>query len=618
MAEAGRQESDLVQTVVIKPETRYSLSAWIQGAGASMTIGELATQTGKSRSLKYWKVDSDDRTGWQQISIAFTSSKNTTDARVRLSGEQVVWDAVQLEQGSDPGPYRADGLLLERPAQNLLANTSLEVNAADWNGLNSYVSVTAAPDFARYGRHGLLVRKLQAGRAATFQPAALVPGRLYTYSAYARLPDGQPITNEVLRGWYYEGTNQPEGVNTALIGERHRPLMRWTAVGGGWYRGHFTFEATENKGLYGLLSTEAVQTGEQYYIDGAQLEAGRHMSSYIDGSLGEGYSWTGEPFASTSERARTTVEYGKTVGQQGAVLFWARPDATAPYDATLLQLGKLRIAVNGQKLNLRDGDRTLASAAWKPGAARSYAVLWDGPTVSLWMDGARAGLSRAEPPVAGATLTLGPGKGWSYPNAVVGDVSLWRTPPTDGEVAFLAAQGPLDPGAHSVRGQYTTVATSAADETRGEIKAEWSVDGTTWYPWEGATGLHNWDLGDQEGVKTVWIRYTDAADNWLVYTDTVVRDTTSPRVTSASLKANIVTLRFTEPVSGDTLSSAVLTSRGRRVSGTWDYSPGDTIATFKVPARSATQLELRVTTGLRDRAGNPIAAPYQVTLVPTP
>jgi hypothetical protein len=283
-----------------------------------------------------------------------------------------------------------------------------------------------------------------------------------------------------------------------------------------------------------------------------------------------------------------------------------------------MQLGKLRLVVSGQKLHVRDGARILASAAWRAGAARSYAVLWDGQTVSLWLDGTRAGSSRTEPLVAGAKLTLGPGKGWNYPNAVVGDVSVWRTPPTNGELAFLSAHGPLDPGAHSVRGQYTTVATSAADETTGDVKAEWSVDGSTWYSWESATGLHDWDLGDQEGTRTVWIRFTDAADNWLVYTDTVVRDTISPRVVGASLNANIVTLRFTEPLAGDTLSSAVLTNRGRRVSGAWEYAPGERIATFKVPARTATQLELRVSSGLRDRAGNPIAAPYQATLSLTP
>ncbi|MBA2363299.1 MAG: carbohydrate binding domain-containing protein [Chloroflexia bacterium] len=610
----GKPEADLGQGVVIKPGTQYSLSAWVRGAGGALAISEFATQAGRSRSLKTRKLNFVGGDSWQRVRLKFTTGSNATDARVRLSGGQVLWDAVQLEQGRTPGAYRADGLLLERPAQNLLANSSLEVNADRWNGLNSYVSVVASTDYSRYGRHGLLVRKLQSGRAATFQAAKLKPGTAYTYSVYVRLRDGKEITNDILRGWYYEGTRRPQGVDTALIGERNRPTMRWTAAGGGWYRGRFTFEATTRVGLYGLLSTEAIRADNVYYLDGAQLEAGRHTSSYLDGSLGKGYSWAGKPFASVSARSRTTVEYDTTIGREGALLFWARPEATAPHNATLMRLGNLRLAVNGRKLDLREGGKTLASAAWKPGAAQSYAVLWKEETVSLWLNGTRVGASRIEPSVTGAALTLGPAGGWRYPNAVIGDVSLWRTSLTAPELAH----SPLDAGLHSVRDQYTTVVTRAADETGGDIRVEWSVDGSTWYSWERGRGIHNWDLGSGEGVKTVWIRYTDAADNWLVYTDTVIRDTTPPRVTSAEVARNVVTVRFSEPVAVDSLANAALISRGRRVAGVWDYTLGNRKATLKLPSPPPRQLELRVSRGLHDRSGNSLTAPYSETLRSAP
>ncbi|MDQ3327364.1 MAG: carbohydrate binding domain-containing protein, partial [Chloroflexota bacterium] len=535
VTETGNPKAELGQTVVIKPGAPYTLSAWVRGAGGSLAISELATRVGRSRSLKTRNIGVEGGDAWKRVRLTFTASPNATDARVRLAGDQVLWDAMQLEQGSAPGPYRADGLLLERPAQNLLANSSLETSATGWNGLNSYVEVIASDNYARYGRYGLFVRKLEAGRAATFQSATLEPGKSYTYSVFARLRDGKPITNEILRGWFFEGAEKPEDVDTALIGERNRPAMRWSAAGGGWYRGRFSFEATVRSGLFGVLSTEAIETGEVYYVDGAQVEAGRQASSYIDGSLGKGYSWTGTPFASVSERAETTVTYGRIVGREGSLLFWARPEATAPHDATLLRLGSLRLALNGRKLDLRVGNRTLATAAWKSGAAQSYAVLWNGETVSLWLNGKQTGAARAATPADGDALTLGPGEGWRYPNAVVGDVSLWRTSLAAPELAYLSAHAPLDAGLHSVRDQYTTVVTSAVDETEGGIRVEWSTDGSTWHPWERGQGVHDWDLGNGEGVKTVWIRYTDAANNFLVFTDTVERDTTPPHLKSATL-----------------------------------------------------------------------------------
>lgn len=516
----------LAQKVTVKPGTTYTLSARVRGAGGALDLRELQTRGVTSRELRRHEAvpaegGSED---WRTLSVTFRSHRAATDAEVRLSGDGVLWDALQLEEGEGVGRYRADGVLLEPAATNYVANGSAELGEDGWTGLNFFVDVVASPEYARYGRNALRVRKEKEGRAATFAPATLQPGRRYTYSVYVRRADGRPVTNDSIRGWYYQGASGPDEVDTEELTELNRPPMTWEPAGGGWYRGSYTFEATEAEGLYGVVTTEDMGVGRVYYLDGAQIEAGKHATSYIDGSLGEGYVWRSEPFAGPSRRARASVGYGATRGRQGSLLFRSRPEGGAPPGAILLELGGLRVRLLGTKAVLEAGGRAVAAAPWRPGEARAYAITWDGEHVAFWQDGRPMGAAEAAGPEPGSDLVLGPARGPAFPNAVVGDVSLWRVPLSQPEVAHQAANAPLDAGLPVTADRRTTVVTNASDTEGDELRIEWSEDGETWYPWEDVRGVHAWDLGPGRGEKTVWVRYTDGTGNWLAYRDTVVLD----------------------------------------------------------------------------------------------
>ncbi|MDQ3856093.1 MAG: hypothetical protein M3281_06825, partial [Chloroflexota bacterium] len=485
--------SELVQKVVIKPGTEYTLSARVQGTGGRLGLEELETQGVNSRSLAVHTVGTKAGKDWQLVQLTFKSSASATDAAVSLRGDRVQWDAIQLEEGGTPSTYRSDGVLLEGAARNQVTNPSLERGARGWSGLNSWVTVVSSPDYARYGRKALLVHKAKPGFAATVLPVQTEPGKQYTFSVYVRLDTGQPVSNDVIRGWIYQGATSVKQVENLTFGLDNRPTMAWAAVGGGWHRGTFTFTATRTSALVGVLSSDMVGVGDEFYLDGAQLEAGAYATSYVDGSLGSGYAWKGKPFISTSERAAVGLKYGAKQGKQGSLVFWARPEGAASNDAELLSAGNLSLKVTASGLKLVAAGRTVGVAPWSRGEARLYAVTWDGNRVSFYSQGRLIAGIEAPAPAPASQLVLGPTKGSAYPNAVVGDVSLWRKPLAEPEIRYLSLHSPLDPGRPRVNSRYTEVETGATDSTQGDITVEWSADGRSWYRWDDVQGRHPWD-----------------------------------------------------------------------------------------------------------------------------
>lgn len=606
--------SELTQGVVVKPDTEYSLSAQVQGANGTLVVEELQTQGTDSVSLQKHTNTSVGAEGWQPVTLKFRSSSNTTDIRVSLLGPEVRWDALQLQEDSAPTTYRADGVLLEPPATNLLTNPSIERGAEGWTGRNSRVTVISSPDYARSGRQSLLVHKDREGRAATMQAAYLVPGRKYTFSAHVRIDNGTAVTNDLIKGWYYEGVDKPEGVPSASLTDQNRPPMTWQAVGGGWYRGSYSFIAMQKLGLYGLVSTEALKMGDEYYLDAAQLETGGFATSYVDGSLGAGYSWTDAPHASTSSRGKVSLEYGRMHGTEGSLLFWARPEGPAAPAAPLLELGTLSARVMGQGLRVQSGGQTVGVLPWKPGDAQPYAITWSARRVQLYHAGKLLARASVPGPAAESVLTLGPAKGWAYPNAVVGDVSLWRKALPEAEVRYLAGRSPLDPGRERVNDRYTHVTTNAIDATAGTITVEWSDDGENWYPWDQVQGRHGLDMGGEEGTKTVWVRYTDSVGNKIVYSDRIELDLTPPEIMATAMTKGLLSVTFSEPIAPWSLEAATVSAGDESMTGTWSYVPGGTVAIFTPSTRSDAPLTLTIGDTLQDTAGNPIAEPYDTEI----
>jgi hypothetical protein len=62
-------------------------------------------------------------------------------------------------------------------------------------------------------------------------------------------------------------------------------------------------------------------------VDAFQVEQKPYATTYCDGDLGDGYTWSGAPHASTSTRAETRVLYHAAAANlsAGAIAIWLRP-----------------------------------------------------------------------------------------------------------------------------------------------------------------------------------------------------------------------------------------------------------------------------------------------------
>jgi len=69
---------------------------------------------------------------------------------------------------------------------------------------------------------------------------------------------------------------------------------------------------------------------------------------------------------------------------------------------------------------------------------------------------------------------------------------------------------------------------SASDGGSGVAQMQFSNDGSNWSTWETYATTESWTLTSGDGAKTVYVRYSDNAENTAVFSDTIVLDTTLP------------------------------------------------------------------------------------------
>jgi ubiquitin len=178
---------------------------------------------------------------------------------------------------------------------------------------------------------------------------------------------------------------------------------------------------------------------------------------------------------------------------------------------------------------------------------------------------------------------------------------------------------PAQPVINSSTSSGAVVQTDATFEITGEATSkEYSLDnGGTWKPYSGQVSLTG------EGLYRVKARQTDAAGNvspesslWEVTIDktapTISRVFPTENATGISLNTTVA-ITFSEAMNDAFLTAAQLSVKdaaGNTVSGNWAVSGDRTIATFTPGAAlpQFTTFTVSVSTGVRDPAGNPVAA----------
>ncbi|MEU2913738.1 chitinase [Streptomyces massasporeus] len=195
---SGQDNARCAQTVRVKPDSTYTLGAWVRGGYAYLGV----TGTGTT-DVSTWTPDS---SSWKQLSTSFTTGSSTTSVTVYTHGwyGQSAYYADDLSVfgpdgggGTDPGPTipSAPGGL------NVSGTTSSSVSLA-WN------AVSGATGYTVY-RDGTKVTAV-SGTSATV--TGLAASTSYSFQVTATNGAGESPKSTAVTGT----TNKPNGPGPAL------------------------------------------------------------------------------------------------------------------------------------------------------------------------------------------------------------------------------------------------------------------------------------------------------------------------------------------------------------------------------------------------------------------
>ncbi len=269
----------------------------------------------------------------------------------------------------------------------------------------------------------------------------------------------------------------------------------YAEAGGGWWRLTYSAAGTNSPADYGI----EIKSGKQIATDGVQLEEAYwggvpYPTSYADGSLGNGYAWTGTPNNSTSTRTFSTLQYSTTNNVQpasGAISFWLKTNWTTTSgstndDADIIAIGGQTDGVNGS-LIFREAC-TFVGCGWQPALGirnnsgsvyevdgsfdfikdswSHFVIAWNTNDVRLYRNGVSIGtpVTTATMPSSwnsniisiGAGFTSNPNRGGS----TISDLRIFNTPLTSTNVSDLYNAGLVSHSNQYEEDQFTAAAQS--------------------------------------------------------------------------------------------------------------------------------------------------------------
>ncbi|MFJ4002705.1 chitinase [Streptomyces sp. NPDC090023] len=194
---AGQDNAQCTQSVAVKPNSTYTLSAWVQGGYAYLG----ATGTGTT-DVSTWTPDSPS---WKQLTTTFTTGSATTSVTVYTHGwyGQAAYfaDDVQVQGpdgggGGDPAPTKPAA-----PGGLAVSGTTSSSVSLAWN------TVSGATGYNVY-RNGTKVTAV-SGTSATV--TGLAASTSYSFQVTATNPAGESAKSATVNATTTSGGTVPKG-----------------------------------------------------------------------------------------------------------------------------------------------------------------------------------------------------------------------------------------------------------------------------------------------------------------------------------------------------------------------------------------------------------------------
>lgn len=241
------------------------------------------------------------------VVVAKTGIRSTASAAITaLPGQTIA--KLEVESEFFASKAWADGMpfatTISRAGTNYCKNPSFETDTSFWEEYSSDASATA-PTLSRvttagnfvFGAAALKVANADTtwtgfiGAAITKASApAASSGDVWSASAWVKASTSIGVTIDIS---FYD-------VSDALTGSTGYSLD----VGTGWLPISVTSDAAPANTTYAILRifSYTANTAFDLYIDGVVLEDASSPSEFFDGSMGQGYAWSGTAHLSTSTR----------------------------------------------------------------------------------------------------------------------------------------------------------------------------------------------------------------------------------------------------------------------------------------------------------------------------
>lgn len=189
---AGQDNAQCTQAVAVKPNSTYTLGAWVQGGYAYLGV----TGTGTT-DVSTWTPDS---TSWKQLSTTFTTGASTTSVTVYTHG----WYGQAAYYADDISVYGPDGGGGGDPAPTVpAAPTGLSVSGTTSSSVSlSWSPVSGATGYNVY-RNGTKVTAV-TGTSATV--TGLSAATSYSFQVTATNAAGESAKSATVTGTTSSGT----------------------------------------------------------------------------------------------------------------------------------------------------------------------------------------------------------------------------------------------------------------------------------------------------------------------------------------------------------------------------------------------------------------------------